>query len=344
MAQNDFYNGGRLLSMKDANGKKPEIYAVAGNRTAGKTYFVKRYCVRRFMKYGEKFVIFVRYIDDVPNTAAAFWADVGPDNWPKLEIKQIPLLHGKAGGMLIGGKPAGYVIALSDPERIKKASSLFADAARGFLDEFASETGKYVPGEVKNFNSIRVSIARGGGSHVRYFPVIMCANMVTNYSPYHTYFGFSRGLQERTRFHRGAGWVYEQTYNATAADEMEKHFSSLDKKQLDYMAHNKMLLDTDIFIEKVEGAKWPFCSVIYEGDLFTIWGGFRCPVFVSSKLRAPDSPIFAATVDDHSEKTALLMKGTEIYKSLQKAYNLSNVRFDGQKSKNAFYSVMQINK
>ena len=59
----DFYNGNKLLSLLDINGKKPEIYMCCGNRTAGKTFFFKRWMLRRFVKHGEKFVVFVRYID-----------------------------------------------------------------------------------------------------------------------------------------------------------------------------------------------------------------------------------------------------------------------------------------
>lgn len=36
-----YYDGTKLLSLKDADGNKPEIYLCVGNRTAGKTVFLK---------------------------------------------------------------------------------------------------------------------------------------------------------------------------------------------------------------------------------------------------------------------------------------------------------------
>ena len=37
-----YYDGTRLLSMKDLNGKKPEIFIVTTNRTLGKTTYFRR--------------------------------------------------------------------------------------------------------------------------------------------------------------------------------------------------------------------------------------------------------------------------------------------------------------
>lgn len=41
-----YYNGYPLLKSKDINNEIPEIYLCSGNRTAGKTFFFKRFIVR----------------------------------------------------------------------------------------------------------------------------------------------------------------------------------------------------------------------------------------------------------------------------------------------------------
>ena len=56
------YDGTKLLSLKDINGKKPEIYICTSNRTAGKTTYFNRYFVNRFIKYSEKFILLYRLI------------------------------------------------------------------------------------------------------------------------------------------------------------------------------------------------------------------------------------------------------------------------------------------
>lgn len=43
-----YYRLDRLLSKKDINGNTPEIYIVAGNRTAGKTFAIKEFMLCDF--------------------------------------------------------------------------------------------------------------------------------------------------------------------------------------------------------------------------------------------------------------------------------------------------------
>lgn len=342
----DFYDGTRLLSMMDIRGKPPEMYYCQGNRTAGKTFYGKRLCVRKAKRTGMPSGLIVRTIDDVPGAYDAFWADVGPIVWPGQSMTQIPLLGGKAGCMILGGAPVCYVIPLNNPQRIKRNSAKFSDMGFGFFDEFALEEGRYLPDEIGKFNSVRVSIARGGakGTHTRHVPILMVANAVTNYSPYHTYFGLNKDLQPRTRFKRGKGWVLEQAWNEAAAEALEEEFASIHQDEMNYMARNEFLLDKKSFVDKVPGAKVPLCCIRYGGVVYSCWCGARCPIFVSSKLIALDVPVYAGSVDDHAEDTALMERGTDIYKIFRKAYSFSNIRFSDQGAKQAIMAVLQINK
>ena len=68
-----FYDGTKLLSMKDINGNKPEIYICTSNRCAGKTVFFSRYFVNRYKKFGEKFMLLYRYKDELDGCADKFF-------------------------------------------------------------------------------------------------------------------------------------------------------------------------------------------------------------------------------------------------------------------------------
>ena len=46
---NDYYDGTKLLSLKDIDGNIPEIYVCSGNNTAGKTTYFSRLLVNRFL-------------------------------------------------------------------------------------------------------------------------------------------------------------------------------------------------------------------------------------------------------------------------------------------------------
>lgn len=338
---NTFYNGNKLLSFKDLDRKAPELFFCCGNRTAGKTFYFKRWFVRRFISAGELFTVFVRYIDDIPSVSEGFWADVGPIAFPGRSMSQRPLLHGKAAEMLLDGVRCGYVIALNDPERIKRNSALFADAARGFLDEFQSEAGKYVPKEVEKFNSIRLSIARGGakGTHARYFPVYLCSNAVTIFNPYFEAFHVSDRLNESVRFLRGSGWVLEQIYNADAAAAIQGAFSTLSGKELDYATKNKFLLDDGRFIDE-EGGRKQYAATIRRGDRsFGIWQAGEM-LYVSRKIDPDFGSILVFAEEDHSPGTYLVQRGDPIYKMLRRQYDIGAVRFADGASRNAFVSCL----
>ena len=52
-----FYDGTKLLSLKDINGNTPEIYISTSNRSAGKTTFFNKLCFNKYLKNGEEFMI-----------------------------------------------------------------------------------------------------------------------------------------------------------------------------------------------------------------------------------------------------------------------------------------------
>jgi hypothetical protein len=45
-----YYDGTKLLSLKDINGNDPEIYICTTNRTGGKTTYFNRLLVNNFIK------------------------------------------------------------------------------------------------------------------------------------------------------------------------------------------------------------------------------------------------------------------------------------------------------
>ena len=63
-----YYDGTKLLSLKDINGNTPEIYLCTTNRTGGKTTFFSKFCVNKWKKGFGKFMLIYRYnyeLDDV---------------------------------------------------------------------------------------------------------------------------------------------------------------------------------------------------------------------------------------------------------------------------------------
>lgn len=71
-----YYDGTKLLSLKDINGNLPEIYICTSNRSAGKTTYFSRLCVNRFLKNNEKFALIYRYNYELDDIVDKFFKDI----------------------------------------------------------------------------------------------------------------------------------------------------------------------------------------------------------------------------------------------------------------------------
>ena len=71
-----YYDGTKLLSMKDINGNTPEIYMCTTNRTGGKTTYFNRYAVNRHLKDKKKFCLVYRYNYELDDVATKFFKDI----------------------------------------------------------------------------------------------------------------------------------------------------------------------------------------------------------------------------------------------------------------------------
>ena len=68
-----FYDGTKVLSIKDINGNQPELVIVTTNRSAGKTTWFNRWFVKRFLNYKEKFCLLYRFNYELDGVADTFF-------------------------------------------------------------------------------------------------------------------------------------------------------------------------------------------------------------------------------------------------------------------------------
>ena len=71
-----YYDGTKLLSLKDINGKQPEIFLCTSNRSGGKTTYFGRLCVNKFLKKREKFMLIYRFNYELDDCANKFFKDL----------------------------------------------------------------------------------------------------------------------------------------------------------------------------------------------------------------------------------------------------------------------------
>lgn len=268
MPKMNYYDGTKLLSLKDINGKKPEVFMCTSNRTAGKTTYFNRLVVNRFIKRGEKFALLYRFNYELDGCDEKFFKDIKELFFSECDMTAAKKMKGIYQELYLNEESCGYAISINSADQLKRNSHLFSDIDNIIFDEFQSEQNHYCDKEVEKFISIHNSIARGHGKQSRYVPVYMISNPVTILNPYYVAMDISTRLQKDTHFLRGDGFVLEQGYNKTASDALKssafnRAFGSSD--YIAYSAEGVYLQDDLSFVDTPRGRGKYVATIRYAG-------------------------------------------------------------------------------
>ncbi len=321
--ENEYYDGTKLLSLMDINGRKPEIYFCTTNRSAGKTTYFSRLCVNKFKSDKSKFMILYRFDYELSDCAEKFFKDIQGLFFPKDNMTSKPGAENKYVNLYLNDVHCGYVCALNNADFYKKNSHYFSDVDRMFMDEFMSETNHYCNDEITKYKSIHTSVARGQGKQVRYVPVYMCANAVTLLNPYYEAMGISSRLSTRTKFLKGDGFVVEQGYvESVWRKQMDSGFNRafMDKSYVDYGREGVYLNDSNAFIERPLGKSRYIATIKYENCEYAIREFYEAGVVYCDKNVDRTFPLkIAVTTDDHNINYVML-KGNNLLLDNMKYY------------------------
>ena len=314
----EFYDGTKLLSMKDIDNQVPEIFMCTSNRSAGKTTYFNRLLVNSFKKKGEKFCLLYRFNYELDNCADKFFKEIGHLFFPEDVMNSKRMAKGKYHELFLNDISCGYAVAINDADSIKKISHFFVDVKRMLMDEFQSETSHYCADEVNKFRSIHVSMARGNGKQVRYLPVYMISNPVTLLNPYYCAMDITARLNKETNFLRGHGYVLEQGFNEPASIAQKNSRFNLafnDDKYMQYTAESVYLNDTQAFIERPKGIGRYLCTIKYMNKEYAIREySEQGIVYCDDKVDVSFKNKLSVTTDDHNINYVML-KSNEIFLS-----------------------------
>lgn len=342
-----YYDGTKLLSLKDKNGNKPEIYLCVGNRTAGKTVFFKRLLMNNYLSGKGKFIMLYRFNYELSSCVDMFFSDIKPLFFQDHDLRQKTVARGLFYEMYLDDEkdPCGYAIALSNADALKKYSSMFAEVTNIFLDEFQSETNHYAPEEIKKFQSIHVSIARGQGEQYRYIRTLLASNSVTMLNPYYKAMGIHKLLSKDTKFLRGDGWVMEQTFNENASKGLrESGFAkAFSDSYMDYASENIYLNDNTMFVENVTERGRYICTIKYGENYYSVK---ECPiegiVYVSDNvdMKYPIRMTFRS--NDHEQNAVMMHSNSAIGMILKNNFSRGVLRFKNLECKNVIFDILSI--
>lgn len=339
-----YYNGTKLLSMKDINGKKPEIYMCTTNRTGGKTTYFSRLCVNKFMQTGSKFCLVYRFNYELDEVSDKFYKDISTLFFKGTTMTSKRRATGIYHELFIDDTSCGYAVSLNSADQLKKYSHLFSDADRMFFDEFQSETNHYCNDEIRKLISVHTSIARGQGEQMRYVPIYMCSNPVSLINPYYIEMGISERLNEETKFLRGDGFVLEQGFVKSASDaQKESGFNRAfaRNKYVAYSTESIYLNDNKSFIEKPTGRGHYLATLRYNGVDYGIRDYMDSGIVYCDDRPDPSyKDKITVTTDDHEINYVMLRRNAFFLSSLRYYFEKGCFRFKNLKCKEAVLKAL----
>lgn len=339
-----FYDGTKLLSMKDLNGLTPEIYICETNRTGGKTTYYNRLCVNRFFDKGDKFMLIYRFNYELDDVAEKFYKDISKLFFPDTNMTSKRKANGIFHELFIDDKSCGYAISLNSADQIKKYSHLFSDVQRMVFDEFQSETNHYCSDEVRKLLSVHTSVARGQGEQIRYVPVYMLGNPVSILNPYYIELGIAERLRDDTKFLRGDGFVMERGFIESASQaQLTSGFNRAFARNsyVAYSAQNVYLNDNKAFVEKPSGVGRYLATLKYKGTDFAIREFAESGIiYCDDKADKTFKSKITVTTDDHEINYVMLKRNDFFIANLRYYFEKGCFRFKDLRCKEAVLKAL----
>ena len=331
MKDNPYYDGTKLLSIKDINNEEPEIYMCTTNRSAGKTTYFSRLIVNRFLKKKEKFMLVYRFNYELDDCSDKFFKNIGSMFFTDYVMTNKRRANGIYHDLYLNQVHCGYAVALNNADAIKKLSHLFSDTKIMFFDEFQSETNHYCYDEVKKFISVHTSVSRGEGKQYRRVPVIMCGNTVTLLNPYYVAMDISNKLTGQVKFLRGDGFVLEQGFNESASRVQKSGaFNRAFKNEsyIPYATENIYMNDNNAFVEQPKGKSTYIATFKYKDRLYGIKEyGEMGIVYCTNKADITFPLKISVTTDDHNINYVMLKQYDYLISTLRFYFERGCFRF-----------------
>lgn len=336
-----FYDGNKLLNLKDINGNTPAIYLSAGNRSLGKTTFFNKKLIDWFLKKNEKFLLLYRFKKELTSIDEKFFSDISELFFPNKIMRCVGSKDEPYKKLLLNDELCGFATAINAAEDIKKCSHVFSDVATIMLDEFQSETNHYVNDEIDKYISIYKSVARGKGKQNRYVRCILAGNHVSLLNPYYNSLGISERLRKDTKYLRGDGYVAHIAFDKEVSEESKN--TAFDKafknaRYTKFATDLVYLNDNTSMIKKKEGNS-RYVASLYAPD------GSVCGVWMTGKneyhiTKEYDKTHPVAVASNRTIIYANKVRSDALLVNIRSQFDKGMVYFDGLESKNRAISTL----
>lgn len=322
-----FWNPNKLLSFNRI------LNMVIGARGIGKTYGIKVYLVKRFLKYGKQFVWLRRYKDELKGLPR--WFNDIKGEFPGHEFKV------KGRQLFIDGKLAGFAHPLSAWQSLK--SDAFPDVETIVYDEFIREKDNsgYIPNEPQALLNVMDTVFRNR-ENVR---TICLSNAVTITNPFFIYFGLVPDIQKRYNAYKSIVVEIPDSVDFATERRKTKFGELIDGTDYgDMSLDNDFVNDSSVFIERrTAESKFKF-AVVYKGMTLGVWVDVRKGLmYLDTDYDPSTKDIYALTTDDLNENVMMMTSWKNNYHltKLVSAFKKGYLRFDNQVLRNIGYEMFK---
>lgn len=329
--KNLYYSPNKMLSYNRL------LNFIIGARGIGKSYSMKVFPVKRFLKTGEQFIYVRRYKTELKKISKYF--DAMAKEFPDHKFKV------KGREFYIDGKLAGEALPLSSWQSEK--SNEYPNVTTIIFDEFIRQKDikgdGYLPNEVDALLNLMDTVFRNRENS----RVICLSNAVTTINPYFVYFGVLSTLNINKRFNAYEEVLIEipESIDFTDARRKTRFGKLIDGTDYADMAlDNEFTQDVDTFIEaRSKDAKFQF-SIQFKGETFGVWADTRLTLMYLCNEHDPSSKdVFALSMNELSETNKLISNYKDSYhmKKFVGAFKHSLLRFDNQKIRTYGYEMLK---
>lgn len=333
-----YYNWGLTLSYN------ADVTMVITLRGKGKTYGLRKQCIKDFLKDGARFVEVCRFKDEIQDVMDGYFDKlIEKDEFKgymfKTERKAAFMAEEpKKKDEKPKWKQIGYFVALSQMQRSKKKT--FRDVYRIIFDEavldYHDRYHTYLTNEYSLLANIVDSCSRQRAGEIRKHEprVYLLANACDLMNPY-----FMRYKIKKEPTY-GYSWYDGKTFLLHYVDPGEEADEKLNETvsgrmvrgtaEADVVARNKFSNANNEFVGvKPPRAKFQF-GIKYQGDVFGVWVDWQEGYYyVNEKIpNNAKQPIYALTSQDNGVNYIMARRADKVMKSFVELYYMGIVKYE----------------
>lgn len=324
-----YYNPQQMLSYNRI------MNFVIGARGIGKTYSMKKYCVKRFIKTGAQFIYLRMYKTDLKKVSQLFndVAQEFPDN--KIEVK------GKE--FYVDGQLAGWAIPLSGWQSFKGGS--YPNVETIVFDEFIREKDNvgYPPNSADSLLNICDTVIRNRDN----FRCVCLSNAVTTVNPFFLEFDIVGKIDVNKPYNKFKHCVVEIPKSVDFTEERKKtRFGSM-IAEMEYgrmSLGNEFTHDVETFIMRRPKTSVHFCNVTYQGFTMGMWVDTKSDyMFLSQDYDPSTKKSFVLNKEDMQEGRVLVSnyKQNVYLHKIARAFKKGLLMFDNQVVRTTAYDMLK---